>query len=92
MKKILLLIGVACTLFLIQACGGGGGGSSSSIAVPSYAGLTTEARVEDTNAESLSTAAASGPIKQWWRIRPVGPSRRDPLPALNRYWWRSPHG
>jgi hypothetical protein len=61
MKHFLLSIIVCITLLLIQACGGGGGGGGgSSVSVPTYSGLTTEARVEDANAESLSIAAASG--------------------------------
>lgn len=60
MKKIFLPIFIGFTLVLIQGCGGGGGGSSSTVSVPSYSGLTTEARIEDANAETLSTAAASG--------------------------------
>jgi hypothetical protein len=63
MQRIYLAMTVGIVLSLLQACGGGGGGGGgggSSVSVPTYSGLTTEARVEDTNAESLSTAAASG--------------------------------
>jgi hypothetical protein len=40
---------------LIAGCGGGGGGSTSTSV--SYAGVTTEAAVTDTNAETLTAAA-----------------------------------
>ena len=79
MNNILLSISVACTLLLIQACGGGGGGSSSSISGPTYSGLTSEARVLDTNAESLATAAASGAAKSV-----VTEEAEDALPFVPR--------
>ena len=60
MKHLLLSFAVGISLLLLQACGGGGGGGGSSSSAISYSGLTTEARVEGSNAESLSTAAASG--------------------------------
>jgi hypothetical protein len=60
MQRIYLAMTVGIVLSLLQACGGGGGDDGSSVSVPTYSGQTTEAQVEDTNAESLSTAAASG--------------------------------
>jgi hypothetical protein len=60
MRRLAFTFSVAITLLLLAACGGGGGGGGTTVSVPSYTGLTSEARVEDTNAESLSTAAASG--------------------------------
>jgi hypothetical protein len=59
MRHLTFTFTVAITLLLLTACGGGGGDGTTSL-VPSYTGLTSEARVEDANAESLSTAAASG--------------------------------
>jgi hypothetical protein len=60
MRRLTFTFTVAITLLLLTACGGGGGGGGTTSSVPSYTGLTSEARVEDANAESLSTAAASG--------------------------------
>ncbi|MEJ2466508.1 MAG: hypothetical protein P8045_12525, partial [Candidatus Thiodiazotropha sp.] len=60
MRRLTFTFSVAITLLLLTACGGGGGGGDTNSSGPSYTGLTSEARVEDANAESLSTAAASG--------------------------------
>ncbi len=59
MRRLTFTFSVAITLLLLTACGGGGGGGGTTVSVPSYTGLTSEARVEDANAESLSNAAAS---------------------------------
>ena len=63
MKQLAFLLSLGATLLLLQACGGGGGGDAGSATTISYSGLTSEARVESTNAESLSTAAASGALQ-----------------------------
>lgn len=63
MKHILFIITFGGVLLFLQACGGGGGGGGgSTVSVASYSGLTTEARVEGANAETLGTAAASGAV------------------------------
>jgi hypothetical protein len=59
-KRLVFALSVGITLLLLQACGGGGGSGETTGSVPSYTGLTSEARVEDSNAQSLSTAAVSG--------------------------------
>lgn len=63
MKTVRFLFGVAFSIFLLQGCGGGGGGGSSLVSVPTYAGLTTAATVDNTSSRDLSTAATSGAMQ-----------------------------
>ena len=63
MKTIRFLIAATCTIFLLQGCGGGGGDSASLVSVPTYAGLTTQATVDNTSSRDLSTAATSGALQ-----------------------------
>jgi hypothetical protein len=63
MKHFSISITVAISMLLLQACGGGGGGGETRGSYTTYSGLTTEARVETTNSEDLSTAAASGALQ-----------------------------
>ncbi|MCU7842793.1 MAG: hypothetical protein KZQ93_03025 [Candidatus Thiodiazotropha sp. (ex Monitilora ramsayi)] len=63
-RPLLFSISVFCTILLLQACGGGGGGGDTTLNnAPVYSGVTTQARVETTNSEDLSTAAASGALQ-----------------------------
>ena len=63
MKPLSFLIPIGAAVLLLQACGGGGGSDGTSSFVPSYTGLTTEARIETANAEDLSTASVSGALQ-----------------------------
>jgi hypothetical protein len=63
MKHFLISITAAISMLLLQACGGGGGGDGTGSSYTTYSGLTTEAKVETTNSEDLSTAAASGALQ-----------------------------
>jgi hypothetical protein len=60
LKRALFPIFIGLILSLLQACGGGDGDGGSSRSGPTYDGLTSEARIEAANEESLSNAAASG--------------------------------
>jgi len=62
MKKSLRFKDVTLAVFLVlflTACGGGGGGAGSSSST-SYTGLTTQATIDENNAEELSTGAYMG--------------------------------
>lgn len=56
------LLTILVTALMLQGCGGGGGGGSTS-SVPTYAGLTSEARIDTANAEDLSTASVSSALQ-----------------------------
>jgi hypothetical protein len=56
-KHVVLAVLLAVSL---TACGGGGGGGGGSPAGTSYTGLTTEATIDENNAEDLSTGAYQG--------------------------------
>lgn len=57
MKHLVLAILLAVSL---PACGGGGGGGDGSTAGISYTGLTTQATIDENNAEDLVTGAYQG--------------------------------
>lgn len=62
MKTVLKVKHVAFAILLVlslTACGGGGGGGESSSGI-TYAGLTTEATIDENNAVVLSTGAYQG--------------------------------
>ncbi|MCU7796553.1 MAG: hypothetical protein KZQ75_05435 [Candidatus Thiodiazotropha sp. (ex Myrtea spinifera)] len=65
MKITYLFSSFFLTIILLQGCGGGGGdgGGSTLSNIPVYTGATTEARVDTTNSEDLSTAAGSGALQ-----------------------------
>lgn len=56
------MLGVFLSIFLITGCSGGGGGGNSPGSTPAvtYSGLTTQARVTDTNARSYFVLLWSG--------------------------------
>jgi len=57
-----VLVGLACSLFLLTACGGGGGGGGNDgPSIPStYTGLTTQAVLTETNAVEIVSGALEG--------------------------------
>ena len=81
-KYVVLAVLLAVSL---TACGGGGGGGGGSPAGISYTGLTTQAMIDENNAEDLTTGAYQGGHTgaaiggvgaiQAWETGPVGRPR-----------------